>query len=76
MYLGTIRRLIPLYRERWHEGLHSLRTARAGTQTIDLERYQCEHCARIYEVRGYATEAFYCSDCQHPVGIEGAFDGA
>jgi len=71
MYLGTVSRLIPRYRDQWHDGLHAMRTLRSGSQEQALERYQCEHCARVYEVHGLATEAFYCSDCQRLIGIEG-----
>lgn len=71
MYLGPITTRVPLHSTRYVVGLGDLPTTR-GTQPLTLERYQCEQCGREAQVRGRATEPFYCRQCQALIGIEAA----
>lgn len=61
MYLGPITTDQTTYRDVFHPSFGTLRTV-AGVQRQTHERYQCDHCGRLYDVLGLATEPFYCAD--------------
>jgi hypothetical protein len=71
MHIGSITREIKTFRPKYLPGIGDLPSI-AGFALQTLERYQCEHCEKIHEVLGLATEPFYCSNCNHLIEVKNA----